>query len=900
MREACRLSVSLSPSRPLSRFLRLSVLVATWLFLSGISAAQLRDSFEGPQPTWSLTREADCGVRELVHDRSFRDSRSGQASEHFRLQVGNGTYVYLAQSIGRTPIIQEFRPTLFLKSDRPSLQLMARVVFPRSIDRGTGQPLTSLLRGDMYTTVGEWQQLAIRDAGKLLEQETRHLRTQFGSEVDAREAYVDLIVLNAYSAPGAIELWIDDLEIDGYINLDGQAGPQVARRPAGQDAAPGDRDAIPAAATVQGGLLLVRGRPLVPRAIQHRGEPFEWLRSLGFNTIKLSASPSPSDLKEARRLGLWVIAPPPYADQPSPPEGYDPVIAWSLGSRLTDRDLLSTKELVSEVRALDGQPDRPLLAGVDAGLDEFSRLANLLSFERPTLGTTQELAASRDWLIGRTRLARPGTPCLATLETQRSTRLGEQLLLFGRGAPWDEDVDPQQLRLAAFQAIAAGARGFVFASEQALAIDTGPAALRTDAIRLVNMELKLLEPWIAAGQLTEESSAGDRGLQVSVLTTDRSRLLLLAQHAPAQQYVLGPPPRSSLSVVVPGVSMSSQAYAVSLAAIKPLRISHTSTGARITLDDAPHAAAIVVTQDPLAMHHLNRTQTEFKLESCRLRYDIAARRLAHTMDIDRKLAELGHPLAPAAGWLRDALDSLQQAQRLFTSNDFESSHAMTTKAEHLLARVRRGHWEQTAAAFPSPAASPCVAQFTTLPLHWSVADRVSRGQWGPNVQVAGDMESLEQMLKAGWQQQRPAPAGIGTDVSLSLADPHSGRTALRLQAWPADSKLAPQVFEKPLVWVASSPVPVRQGQLARISGWIHGPRQLAATTEGLLVFDSVGGPDLGDRIRLTQGWREFTLYRAVPQTGELTVTFALTGLGEVSIDDLAVSLLEPEPIRPAK
>ena len=140
---------------------------------------------------------------------------------------------------------------------------------------------------------------------------------------------------------------------------------------------------------------------------------------------------------------------------------------------------------------------------------------------------------------------------------------------------------------------------------------------------------------------------------------------------------------------------------------------------------------------------------------------------------------------------------------------------------------------------------------------------------------------------------------MGCDVSLSLADPHAGRSALRLQAWAADPKQAPQALERPLVWVTSSPVPVRQGQIVRIHGWVHVPRQLAATNDGLLVFDSLGGSDLGDRIRLTQGWREFTLYRAVPQTGELTVTFALTGLGEASLDDLSVSLLEPEPIRPA-
>ena len=100
------------------------------------------------------------------------------------------------------------------------------------------------------------------------------------------------------------------------------------------------------------------------------------------------------------------------------------------------------------------------------------------------------------------------------------------------------------------------------------------------------------------------------------------------------------------------------------------------------------------------------------------------------------------------------------------------------------------------------------------------------------------------------------------------------------------------------MWISSSPVPVREGQLVRIRGWASVPRRLAASDEGLLVFDSLGGPELGDRIRLTQGWREFTLYRAAGRSGDLSVTFALTGLGEASLDDLQISLLDPEPIRP--
>src|SRR5262245_24414180 len=113
----------------------------SWLVLTATAEAQLRDSFEGPERTWQISKEADCGVRVLLHDRPFREAHSGQASEHLRLTVGQGTFLPLVHSIGRAPVIQEFRPSLYVKADRPSLQLMARVVFPRNLDRGTGQPI---------------------------------------------------------------------------------------------------------------------------------------------------------------------------------------------------------------------------------------------------------------------------------------------------------------------------------------------------------------------------------------------------------------------------------------------------------------------------------------------------------------------------------------------------------------------------------------------------------------------------------------------------------------------------------------------------------------------------------------------------------------------------------------
>ena len=39
------------------------------------------------------------------------------------------------------------------------------------------------------------------------------LRSQLAVDVSDREAYVDLVVLNAYGGTGQTEIWIDDLEV---------------------------------------------------------------------------------------------------------------------------------------------------------------------------------------------------------------------------------------------------------------------------------------------------------------------------------------------------------------------------------------------------------------------------------------------------------------------------------------------------------------------------------------------------------------------------------------------------------------------------------------------------------------------------------------------------------------
>ena len=58
-----------------------------------------------------------------------------------------------------------------------------------------------------------------------------------------------------------------------------------------------------------------------------------------------------------------------------------------------------------------------------------------------------------------------------------------------------------------------------------------------------------------------------------------------------------------------------------------------------------------------------------------------------------------------------------------------------------------------------------------------------------------------------------------------------------------------------------------------------------------LIYDSVTGLELADRIRVTNGWQEFSFYRAIPRDGPFTTTIALAGMGEAWLDDITIQLI---------
>ncbi len=678
------------------------------------------EDFEGPDPSWSLA-ESDCQAELVAHQRRLSGARTGQGCEYLQIRHGQGSAVHITHPIDPSPIIAEWSPTVWVKSDAPGIQLMARVVLPRTRDPQTGRPLTTLLHGDSYRQRTLWQPLTIDQPTLRLERQIRTLRSQWGPNLDARQAYVDLLVLNVYSGGGIARILIDDLEVRGHVELPvvgdprtrpalplttgiGAASPNAASWNAasrnaassGQNAATpqsaatatrevaqasyeapiprhlmsGSQSAVAASSTaltlspdvrMQGGLLTVRDRPILPRAALWRGEPFDWLADLGFNTLVLADFPAPQQIAEARRLGLWLIAPPP-ALPPAPSSSApstassqvvwtgdlsafppcDRILAWSLGAELpasrerAERRAADAKRLPRELR-------RPLWGCANQSLARWSRMADLLATNAWRAADIAEAnegpfesAASPAYGLAPVSVARvdiapisldtvlPGRPVWADLHlpglhtpsTVGLDRLPDQ--------PRYDDRTLTEIRGTLYRAVSDGVRGVLFRAPDTL--EPGRPELRPllSTLRTLNAELALLEPWLSASNGVDEAVCRADGYQVRVLHNERARLAIVLASSrrvatdestavrvdnsfsrstkPLSRVAANTP----LSFIDPGATNGMEAYAITPNGLRPVSRRRVAGGVEVTLDNMPSFALVALTQEPLVVNYLTR------------------------------------------------------------------------------------------------------------------------------------------------------------------------------------------------------------------------------------------------------------------------------------------------------
>ncbi len=250
-----------------------------------------------------------------------------------------------------------------------------------------------------------------------------------------------------------------------------------------------------------------------------------------------------------------------------------------------------------------------------------------------------------------------------------------------------------------------------------------------------------------------------------------------------------------------------------------------------------------------------------------------------------------------------------RADELLATGDYGRAYLAARNAMLPLGRWKHEAWERTVKPLASPVTSPLAVSFDSLPEEIRFIASLGPGavgttgvpgivsaaanikQPGENLLPGGDFEDLSAMLQAGWRHFEHAQLGVQTSVELSPNAPYSGKLSLHLQARAAKPDATPTLVESTPLWITSAPAHVEAGDLVCIRGQVRVPSPIKGSVDGLMIIDSLGGQPLAERITETSGWRQFVLYRAAIYSGDMTLTFAMTGLGEASIDDVSVRVL---------
>jgi hypothetical protein len=861
------------------------------------------DGFDGAETTWYFAG-ADAQYQKTLHQRTSQGAHSGSGCEVVRLSASQGSYVYLALDVKPCHPIIEFQPSVWVRANRAGIQFKARVVFPRSADPETGKPLSVLVGTAKYAQIGAWQQLRIENLPKLILSALHPLRAQFGKHVDNREAYIDRLVLNLYGGPGVTEVAIDDLELPHLV--------PVAQLPMRASAPNAAEDIKRQRIELVGSVLEIDGRPFFPRIVEHQGESLSFLQKLGFNAVKVNAAPNMAMLEEARQTGMWLICPPPVPRDPdesgtrddsteSLDARYQPVLAWYLGQGMTARDLDPMCRWVERLRQLDHADARPLVCDPADKLEQYGRLLGsngILLLHRSLLGTTFELADFATWLRMRPRLGMPGMPVWATIETQHSRELAEQISLLSAGRAPEPAADFEQIRLMVQSALAAGVRGLVFYSRTPLDAQDPATRLRAATLKLVNIELHLADPWLAAGTPDAESSAANQaganpGITGAVLKASHARLLLPMWAGTGPQYVPDQLAGNLITFAVPGTPEDNSVYELTVGGLRPLEKRRRVGGLHVTANEF-ELTSMILLSDGVAVAALSRDLPKIAMEAAQLKRDLTAHKFTYVTEVDRQLARLADRVLDAPRLFNLARSELEAMDRAMSQNDCLAVCVAANRATRPLRLIERAHWEKAIASLGSPAASPLVATFGEVPYHWLLARELESLGRSRSILKQGDMETLKGVWQAGWRLYKHGQTGIKTMGEFS-EDHYSGKSSLHLSVAVVDPDQPPVMLETPPLWLTSPALPAETGQWFRIHGWVKVPQAVKASLDGLMIFDSLGREPLAERIGKAESWKEFTLYRAAPARGPWRLTIALTGVGDAWIDGVTVEALTCRP-----
>jgi hypothetical protein len=910
---------------------RAAAVILTLAFVAAALGQQMiQYGFEGRIPLW-VPGPHDAAYKETLHELTDRYIHGGQRSETVQFEAQNGSYIHYTYNLGRAPVTDDLSIRLWVRGNRPGVQLLARVVFPKEWDpNNPGHPLTALLPGDRYQIVQHWQPLALPSPVKLLRQQQQLLTGTLKHEINTTEAYVDQLVLNVYTGPGETHVWIDDLEAGPAFDAPPPTAPAAAatNNSSGREMTPA-RPAInhrPDEVRLEGGHLKIGNERLFLLGIRHTGTPLEVLRNAGFNTVWLDESAPPGLIENAANLGFWIVPTLNAAQVVEQPSGKIPgqlvanealgrnvsrflreqaVLCWDLGANLPwekSRAVMSTAQAIHNF-----DPLRPLAVDVRDGFLTYSRAGNqqlMIGTHRWPLLTSLELKDYCQWLMQRRHLLPPDAFCWTWIQTHLPDWFMTAAYERTTGQ-FSEPIGPQpeQIRLLSYTALGCGYRGLAYWSDRFLA-DSHTGRDRLLELALLNQEFRLLEPllvtvnkepqWIKAlmPKLYGVPEIPDPNIMAAVLKCDKAVLVLPIWMGPGSQYV---PPRGFQAMVrlIVLVPENYTAWEISPGGIRSYKTRPVLGGRELILQNFNLTSAIVFTADVVGRGALiprfQEMQRSMRKDAAQWTHDLAQEEIVKVARIHEELKTMGKKIGDGDALLDTARKWLEKSRKHRLNGEFSDAYddaQLALGAVHLLMRQ---HWDAAVKRLSTPVACPFALSFYTLPRFWEFCDAMVKLHPGKNVLPDGDFEWPPDRKPPNWTlEEVPSLDDVQGEAKRVANNPHEGKQCLMLRLTAKDSLKAALVLERSFLAIHSPAVHLPPGAPVRISGWVCVPEAITGSPDGALLYDSAGGEALAVRVTEPTFWRQFIFYRTVPESGTVSVSMALTGLGTVYFDDIRI------------
>lgn len=831
----------------------------------------LSTSFD-EEPVSLQVRTGTAHFQVLLHQIDKKQHQFGKGSERISIRCPAGHTAPFAFPISSAPVIEEFRATMWLFCNRPGTQLAATVVLPRSINPATGKPHKLLVRSGQLGLGAQWERLSLEKFPAALARMARVARMQATFPIEERSAFISELVLLVPGGPGMTEVLVDKLEIHGVL------GNTVAADATGRRSVQAAENAAK------------QVRPRVPRVIRWQGEPFQLLARLGFQAVGMTRLPTQEEIAEARQQGLYIVSPPPHPKEITNSgisAEFDQVLFWDLGEQLSENDLGHISRWQELVKRYDNQLQRRTVLAPQRLTREASRIADIVILDRPVLGAGLTLRDYATWMTQRTRLARPGTPTWCRIHTQPTPLQQLQLQGLASDAKLTSQVSYKQL--CALVATATGVRstGYYFDSRSSLAAGDDATQRRAQALELTNLRLGMMEPWLAAGKLQASARSSDPQITALVLQAERSHLLVPISWSSRFDGVIPPANSGPLSLVVPGVAESSDAYLLTLGGPQRLRHERVAGGVRVSLDQLPSDGLILLSDDPTAISQVARYLRQVAPRATQLKRQLAQNRLNSAAQVYASMPEGTVQPELLKKTLASAQESLRDCDAAIAARNYEVAYRYADSAETIFSGSDHQLWQRIVGRRAS-AELPLAMEFQMLPalLRWKQFPAASSR--APNLLPAGGFESLEVLVESGWRHRQLPTQHVTTAVRLSPQTPQHGSYCLELEARPADPAAPPPILATAPVWIVSKPIQLEAGTVVEISGAVRVPQELLGSVDGLQIFDSLGGAELATRIKAAPTWQPFRMVRMARDDEAMSITIALTGLGVAQVDNLAV------------